>query len=85
METDTHTQTHTQCYPGATLQLQSLEQCWYLICAAQLYKFGRINRGWYGEGLHATSLLQPSGKKPPLWDDLITGKEGTVIRGETGG
>lgn len=36
-------------------------------------------------GVHATSLLLPSGKEPPLWDDLITGKEGMVIRGETGG
>lgn len=35
---------------------------------------------WSGEGLHATSFLLRSGKKPPLWDDLITGKEGMVIR-----
>ena len=51
----------------------------------QLYKFGTINIGWSWEGVHATSCLLPSGKKPPLWDNLITGKEGMVIRGETGG
>lgn len=37
------------------------------------------------KGLQTTSLLQPCGKKPPLQDDLITGKEGMAIREETGG
>lgn len=85
METDTDTLKRSKML--SLPQLQSMEQCWYwvLILISQLHNFGRINMGWSWEGVHATSLLVPSGKKPPLWDDLITGKEGMVIRGETGG